>query len=270
MDKRLHGGAHKPVNTRVTFERPPDRAGKCSRGQCCTLSQNRSFRRFPVYRCGIYLRESLNSVVRLSRSVTVKNQNAYTMKVNITKAHELTGKSRTTIYKHISTGKISASGSKEDGYEIDISELERVYGLKNRAPPDTSSNVHPEQNNTKTDEHDLFTQITLLRQQLQILNQERHRERDQMQEQIAHLQDTLSNAQEQQTRLTALLKDQREDKIRKEGEDQALLIKELRAGQARLQHEIRLIRDRNFLSRWLALVGGKKPQARRRARPPAT
>jgi len=74
------------------------------------------------------------------------------MKVTITKAHELTGKSRTTIYKHIKSGRLSASGTKEDGYEIDVAELDRVYGLKKQLEDDTSSDVHTVQQGTSSDE----------------------------------------------------------------------------------------------------------------------
>ena len=68
------------------------------------------------------------------------------MIVTIQKATELTGKSRSTIERHIRNGKVSRSG---DG--IDTSELLRVYGAfktttdtSNDAPVDTSL-THREQ-----------------------------------------------------------------------------------------------------------------------------
>lgn len=98
-----------------------------------------------------------------------------------------------------------------------------------------------------------------------MLAQERRREREQMQEQIQHLQDTLKAAQEQQTRLTALLTDQRHDKARKEAQEQAQLIRELRMGQARLRQELQDVREqKGFLARWLG-AGGRKKQ--RQSRP---
>jgi len=71
-----------------------------------------------------------------------------------------------------------------------------------------------------------------------------------MQEQIERLQETLTNAQDHQTRLTALLTDQRQHRDAKEQEEQALLIRELRVGQARLRQELQDVREqKGFLAR---------------------
>lgn len=187
------------------------------------------------------------------------------MKVSITKAHELTGKSRTTIYKHIRSGKISASGNKQDGFEIDVAELERIYALKMPVETDTSSDVHGVQSGTNSNEQALITKVALLTQQVEILGEERRRERDQMQEQVDRLEQTLRTAQEQQSRLTALLTDQRQDKHAKDAQEQALLIKELRTRQIRLENELRE-RDRGFLARWLGVGAARKAESAKRPR----
>ncbi len=191
------------------------------------------------------------------------------MKVNITKAHELTGKSRTTIYKHIKSGRISATGTKEEGFEIDVAELDRVYGLKKQATDDTSSDVHRVQKSTNSDGQDLSTRVALLTQQVEMLSDERRREREQMQEQIDRLQDTLKAAQDQQTRLTALLTDQRQHRDTKEREEHAALIRELRTGHARLRQELKEVREqKGFFARWLG-GGGRSKKAQTPARTPA-
>lgn len=192
------------------------------------------------------------------------------MKVNITKAHELTGKSRTTIYKHIKSGRLSASGTKQDGYEIDVAELDRVYGLKKQFEDDTSSDVHTVQQGTSSDEQALLTKVALLTQQVEMLGEERRREREQTQEQIERLEQTLKTAQEQQTRLTALLTDQRGEKEAKAQQEQAQLIRELRVGQARLRKELQEVRQqKGFLARWLGVGGEKNKPASRPVKAPA-
>src|SRR4051812_48981545 len=90
-----------------------------------------------------------------------------------------------------------------------------------------------------------------------MLLEERRREREQTQEQMDDLKAALKTAQEQQTRLTALLTDQRQEKDGKEAHRQALVLKELRQLQLRLDHELKQ-RERGFFARWLGAGGRKK------------
>jgi len=181
------------------------------------------------------------------------------MKVNITKAHELTGRSRTTIYKHVKSGKLSATGTKDEGFEIDIAELDRVYGLKKQASDDASTDAHPVHESTATGEQELKAKLALLGQQVEMLADERRREREQMQEHIDRLEDIIRGAQDQHTRLTALLTDQRGEKDTKAREEQARLIRDLKMGQGRLRQELLEMRSqRSFLARWLGIGGTKK------------
>jgi uncharacterized protein (UPF0276 family) len=48
--------------------------------------------------------------------------------INLTQAAKLTGKNRTTIWRHIKSGKLSASKDFDDNPVVDTSELMRVYG----------------------------------------------------------------------------------------------------------------------------------------------
>ncbi|MDR8526212.1 hypothetical protein OS133_21650, partial [Shewanella fidelis] len=49
-------------------------------------------------------------------------------KVNLSKAAQLTGKNRTTIWRHIKSGKLSSERDSLDMPIVDTSELIRVYG----------------------------------------------------------------------------------------------------------------------------------------------
>jgi GTP cyclohydrolase II len=124
-------------------------------------------------------------------------------KYSITAAHRITGKSRTTIQKHLKQGRLSATEGPDGAKLIDASELIRVYGdecdfsREEGAPtpeqhrPDVTSSV-------RTDLHSL-------KEKLDILQEERRREREQLQSQIEHLQEALKLAQEGHNRATLLL-----------------------------------------------------------------
>ena len=97
-----------------------------------------------------------------------------------------------------------------------------------------------------------------------VIDQERRRERELLQGQIDDLQLALRNANEHQTRLTALLTDQLQERDRKEAQEHAVIIKELRRRQIRLEHELRE-RDRGFSARWLGIGAKKKDSTPRGA-----
>jgi hypothetical protein len=124
-------------------------------------------------------------------------------KYSITAAHRITGKSRTTIQKHIKQGKLSTTEGLDGAKLLDASELIRVYGAdcdfsrEEGAPP-------PEQ--FRPAAHDWApTELNALREKLDTLNEERRREREQLQSQIEHLQEALKLAQEGHNRATLLL-----------------------------------------------------------------
>lgn len=126
----------------------------------------------------------------------------------ISAAHRITGKSRTTISKHIKSGKLSASKDADGNPVIDASELIRVYGdacdfgqevggtptskpAENKATRKTAQGVQPE----------VHTLQTLLDKEIA----ERDRERQHHREQIEHLEKALERAQEGHNRATLLL-----------------------------------------------------------------
>ena len=52
-------------------------------------------------------------------------------KLNISRASRATGKNRTTLYRHIESGKLSSEKDGTGNTVIDVSELQRVYGELN-------------------------------------------------------------------------------------------------------------------------------------------
>jgi predicted site-specific integrase-resolvase len=115
------------------------------------------------------------------------------MKLTLSKAAIATGKNKATIQRAIKSGKISATKNSSGTYEIDPSELHRVY-------PATTQRVaqHDISNDTqRPDDHD-----KIMRLKLHLLEAERERERDQLQATIDDLRTRLDRSEE---RITALL-----------------------------------------------------------------
>ncbi|WP_041508303.1 hypothetical protein [Shewanella sp. cp20] len=64
-------------------------------------------------------------------------------KVNLSKAAALVGKNRTTIWRHVKSGKVSIERDRDGNPLVDTSELIRVYGeLKPIATPESEKKQH--------------------------------------------------------------------------------------------------------------------------------
>lgn len=112
------------------------------------------------------------------------------MRYTLGTAAKATGKAKSTILRAVKAGTISASRSHDGSYEIEPSELHRVFP-PNSAQPDTSNgSQHNEE------------QVATLQTRLEIIETERRRERDQMQATIDDLRVRLDRSED---RITALL-----------------------------------------------------------------
>ncbi|TWU00463.1 hypothetical protein Pla108_14140 [Botrimarina colliarenosi] len=135
-----------------------------------------------------------------------------TTKYSITSAHRITGKSRTTIQKHVKQGKLSYEEDDAGVKWIDASELMRVYGDEcdfAREEGGTTDETGPTAAGEGT-----RSELHSVRRLLDTLGEERQRERqqlqsqiDQLQSQIENLQDALKLSQEGHNRATLLLED---------------------------------------------------------------
>ena len=114
-------------------------------------------------------------------------------------AATVTGKSKTTISRAIASGRISANPQGNGSYQIDPAELHRVF-----PPVSANGNSDPAELRTETQ-----NETNMLRRELEILHEERQREREQSRETIDDLRQRLNKAdqerQEAQTKLTALI-----------------------------------------------------------------
>lgn len=106
-------------------------------------------------------------------------------------AAKATGKAKSTILRAIKSGTISAHRADDGSYEIDPAELHRVF-RPNPAQSVTSNDAQPKEERHAT-----------LRLQLETLEAERQRERDQMQATIDDLRARLDRAEDRVTSLLA-------------------------------------------------------------------
>ena len=120
------------------------------------------------------------------------------MTYSLNDAAKATGKSKTTIHRALKSGKVSASKTDSGAYAIEPAELHRVF------PP-----VPTERNGERSDWNDVERQkddLGTLRIQLESIEKERERERQQLQETITDLREDRDRWRQQ---ATALLEDKR-------------------------------------------------------------
>jgi excisionase family DNA binding protein len=116
------------------------------------------------------------------------------MSYTLSEAAKAVGKSKTTIHRAIKSGKISASKLDSGAYDIDPSELHRVFQI--------GTVERTTRNDTKQHE----TAIGTADIRLEMLEKERERERQQLEETIADLREDRDKWRQQ---ATALLEDKR-------------------------------------------------------------
>lgn len=145
-------------------------------------------------------------------------------KVSISDAAKMVDVTRATMYQHIKEKGISLTEADTKRPKIDVSELVRIYGDKLK--PLNVANDKPVAANANGRAEVVTAENLALREKLQILEQERERERrllkdqiDIQQSQIENLQETLKKEQDTVNRVTAMLTDQRSDAQKKENQN---------------------------------------------------
>ncbi len=126
-----------------------------------------------------------------------------TTKFNITQVHRITGKSRTTIKKHIKQGRLSAEQDDKGNPVIDAAELVRLYDVRTedfeRATPVAKSSTGAQSGGDQSGGQ-LFSSI-----QQRLDSEIRIRER--LERQLDELNDVLKRTQESHDRAMRLIED---------------------------------------------------------------
>ena len=120
------------------------------------------------------------------------------MSYTLNEAAKATGKSKTTIHRALKSGKISAVKRDNGAYAIEPAELHRVF-----PPVPVERN---EERSRRNDAEHLRNDQGTLRIQLETIEKERERERQQLQETISDLREDRDRWRQQ---ATALLEDKR-------------------------------------------------------------
>jgi len=120
------------------------------------------------------------------------------MSYTLNEAAKATGKSKTTIHRALKSGKVSAVKRDNGAYAIEPAELHRVF-------PPVPTERNEERSNRNDAEH-LCNDHGTLRIQLETIEKERERERQQLQETITDLREDRDRWRQQ---ATALLEDKR-------------------------------------------------------------
>jgi len=127
------------------------------------------------------------------------------MKLSLNKAAQHYRISKSTLSEALNTGRLSASKDDRGRWQIEPSEMDRVFPL-NGHEQSPSRSPNPSKSNGQ---NGLEADLEALRQQLDAVNLEREREREQLTDQIADLRRRLDGETEERRKLTALLTDQR-------------------------------------------------------------
>ena len=133
------------------------------------------------------------------------------MNYTLGEAAKAAGFSKPTLSRAIKNGKLTASKLEDGSYQINPSELERWKEANgHRNTQKTRIKTPPETPETPNRNSAVQSEVEALRQQLETSELERARERDQLVDQIEDLRTRLTKADEERTRLTAILTDQRQ------------------------------------------------------------
>lgn len=127
------------------------------------------------------------------------------MPLSLQQAASATGKEKSTISRAIKSGRMSAVITESGTYQIDPAELFRVFPPKTAPDENTGSMQQnaPEQTGGAT--YETASEIRELKARLELLGEERTRERQQLEATISDLRSRLDSETAERRKLTALL-----------------------------------------------------------------
>lgn len=162
-------------------------------------------------------------------------------KVGAQRASELTGKSKSTVQRAMNTGKLSFEIDNNNRRVIDVSELDRVFGLKNASSSAPSSSVEQELEKASQmiESERMKMRIKMLEEQLYMANSQiddLREQRDKWQRQADQVLITSQASQKQAEELRTELKE-RERKAQVAREERRQKILEERMGRLKGQNE---------------------------------
>ncbi|MAF98007.1 MAG: entry exclusion 1 domain-containing protein [Micavibrio sp.] len=133
-------------------------------------------------------------------------------KVGAQRGAELTGKSKSTIQRAMNSGKLSYELDANGRRVIDVSELERVFGLQNMSSDNSSNTVEAELEKASSmlEMERMKMRILMLEKQIESMEEQMddlRAQRDQWQKQASQVLITSQHSQKQAEELAAELKE---------------------------------------------------------------
>ena len=125
-------------------------------------------------------------------------------KISVNKAAKIIGKHPETIYKALRSGKLSFTLNGNNRKEIDVAELERVYPFV-KTIEEIEQETEVDNFRQPLSQPDTNVEIAALKEKITNSENERNREREQLQAHIDYLEDALERSQEGHNRATLLL-----------------------------------------------------------------
>lgn len=132
------------------------------------------------------------------------------MKITLGQAAKQAGRAKGTLSKALTAGHISAEKDDKGRWQIDPSELQRWVDsnpLQNGSENHNTTLIETLRNPSGNSA--LSVEVKMLREQIDSLESERGRERDQLTQTIEDLRTRLDGAESERIRLNAILTDQR-------------------------------------------------------------
>ena len=134
-------------------------------------------------------------------------------KLSLNQAAKRAGVAKATLLERLNSNdvdkKMTAARNERGHWQIDESELFRVFPKPQEGQGSESGKLPPENREKTSSNSALETEVRMLREQIDRMDTERSRECDQLTEQIEDLRGRLDAAQEQEKRLTQLIEDKR-------------------------------------------------------------
>ena len=132
------------------------------------------------------------------------------MKLSLNKAAKEAGIAKSTLLDALNNGRMSAEKNEKGHWEIDPSELFRVFPRTSSYNPEKPMHT-PLENHQKTIQNSaLEIEVKMLREQIERMDAERERERSQLTDQIESLKEQAERQSADHRQALAVLTDQRE------------------------------------------------------------
>ena len=132
------------------------------------------------------------------------------VKLSLNRAAKEAGVAKSTLLDALNTGRMSAEKNEKGHWEIDPSELFRVFSKTSSAEQEEPNPPPPENLKKTTENGALEIEVKMLREQIERMDLERERERSQLTDQIEALKEHAERQSADHRQALAALTDQRE------------------------------------------------------------